>query len=307
MIEDNDKKFDIDFIGIGAPKCATTWIYRCLCEHPQICGTYKKELSFFITKKTPFEKDDKNFRFFYKEGMGSYASYFSGCKEKQVKGEFSVYYLSDPGAAKLIKKHFPDVKLLACLRDPVKRAHSLYWYAKMFRLKEKSKTFEEAIERNKKAYIDVGMYYKNLVPYFDLFPRENIGVFFVDDLKKDPIIFMQSIYRFLGVDDSFVAPSVNKKENVARGVKNKLLKRVLNFIGSRTLKLLDRFGLYSFVGLLKKIGLEKLFFLANRKLSGKPISRPKIRKETESKLRSVFKEDIENLEKLLNKDLSCWK
>ena len=27
----------IDFIGIGAAKCATTWLSCCLDEHPQIC------------------------------------------------------------------------------------------------------------------------------------------------------------------------------------------------------------------------------------------------------------------------------
>jgi len=37
------------------------------------------------------------------------------------------------------------------------------------------------------------------------------------------------------------------------------------------------------------------------------MEKPRLNKDLESKLRDYFKDDIENLEKLLNKDLSHWK
>ncbi len=38
--------FKIDFIGVGAPKCGTTWVAQCLSEHPQICLSKPKEINF---------------------------------------------------------------------------------------------------------------------------------------------------------------------------------------------------------------------------------------------------------------------
>lgn len=41
----------INFLGIGAPKCATTWLAACLSDHPEIFMPAKKEVSFFSAKK----------------------------------------------------------------------------------------------------------------------------------------------------------------------------------------------------------------------------------------------------------------
>ena len=39
--------FNIDFIGVGFPKCGTTWLTECLREHPEIALPNRKHLSFF--------------------------------------------------------------------------------------------------------------------------------------------------------------------------------------------------------------------------------------------------------------------
>ncbi len=41
----NSKK--IDFIGSGAAKSATDWIFQSLGEHPEICVSSKKEINYF--------------------------------------------------------------------------------------------------------------------------------------------------------------------------------------------------------------------------------------------------------------------
>ena len=42
--------FKVDFIGIGVIKAATTWIFQCLKEHPEICGSSRKEIRFLLQK-----------------------------------------------------------------------------------------------------------------------------------------------------------------------------------------------------------------------------------------------------------------
>ena len=300
--------FKVDFIGIGAPKSATTWIYRCLLEHPEICGPYQKELNYFCTKNFPFKKVlGKNDAYYSSnDGIEHYKKYFSHCKKNLIKGEFSVYYIDDSGAAKLIKRHFPNIKIIVCFRNPVERAYSLYWYAKEYLLTEKSSSFKEAIMDNYGAYIDSGMYYKHLKVYYDLFPRENIKVLFIDDLKKNPIKFMRGIYSFLKVDKYFIASSVTRKENLAKKTRYKLVRKILENIAIISI-FLKKQKLYFIVDFLRKLKLENLIFYILYKLNTSSFKKPKIDLKTEKKLRDIFRQDIEKLEELLNKDLSAWK
>jgi hypothetical protein len=132
-VQENEKHMRVDFIGIGSGKCATTWAYTCLLEHPQISGPDVKELNFFVTEKnTISERDFEHYKLFYNKGIESYLERFKRCPSDSVKGEISVAYLTDSGAAELIKKYFPDVKILVFLRDPVERAYSSYWFTSKF-------------------------------------------------------------------------------------------------------------------------------------------------------------------------------
>ncbi len=304
----NNNKFKIDFIGIGAAKCATTWVYRRLLEHPQICGPYIKEISFFLTRKYPLysQKYFENKKILANDGIKSYLSYFSHCKPDSIKGEFSVSYITDPKSAELIKHYFPDVKIIVCLRNPVKRAFSLYNYARDFIKKEKNETFEKALENNPDIYIDGGMYYQQLKRYFNLFPKKNIGIFLIDDIKKDPKLFMQDIFRFLEVSDEFSPPSLYERENEAKRVKFNFLRNLTDgsvemmYQMSRVLKI----GFLP--GYLRKLGFQDIVNYIN-KINSKKIQKSFILPETEKKLRKIFREDIENLEKLINRDLKNWK
>jgi hypothetical protein len=300
----------VDFIGIGAGRCATTWVYTCLLEHPRICGPYVKELNFFITKKNPMpEKSFEHYKLLYNKGIESYLKSFKHCPADSVKGEISVAYLLDPGAAELIKKYFPNTKILVFLRDPVKRAYSHYWFAKKFKLTEKSETFKEAIKKevSYEHYIDDGMYYKHLKKYYDVFPKENIGVFFMDDLEKDPVKFIQNVYKFLGVDSNFVPPSVKKRANSAREVRWKFLRSAMHYSVDRFYAFLNFTRFYSIKDIAIRIGLQNMIYRISCKVNVTSFKKPLLDPITEEKLRKLFLADIANLEKLTGRDLSSWK
>jgi hypothetical protein len=308
MSEKNDLK--VDFIGIGSAKCATTWVYRCLIEHPQICGNYVKELNFFLTRRNPFSEEVfDHYKHLYHDGINSYLERFEDCPKDSVKGEISVHYISDPGTPGYIHKYFPNVKILVFLRDPVKRAYSYYWYARKFTLKEKNKSFEEALNDkiSYELYINRGMYYKHLKRYYDIFPRQNIGVFLIDDLKKDPVKFMQKVYDFLQVDANFIAPSCSRKENTARVVKFIWVRKVMEWLVYRFYDFLRLTRLYIIKDLAIKLGLQKFIYYTYNQINVESFKKPPINPETEKRLREIFREDINNLEKLINRDLGNWK
>ena len=116
---------NVDFIGVGAQKSGTTWLFDMLSEHPQVSFGEEKELNFFSKRKFFLSKDTGN----YEKGLDWYRSKIN-YDDSKVNGEISVDYMLDEGCADRIKRHCPDdVKLFAVLRDPVERAHSHYHYS----------------------------------------------------------------------------------------------------------------------------------------------------------------------------------
>ena len=105
-----------NFIGIGAPKAGTTWLFNCLQEHPQVFVAPVKETKFF---------DDENI-----EGrILEYEAHFRGAEGAIAVGEISTRYLSsNRGAAERIHRYLPEVRLFVSLRNPSDQAYSHYWH-----------------------------------------------------------------------------------------------------------------------------------------------------------------------------------
>lgn len=155
-----DKNFNIDFIGIGTARSGTTWLFNALGQHPKICLSEPKEVMYFNYYHVhPNSNINKN----HTKPPSWYRNHFRHCQKNKIKGEFSTSYLYDEKAPLLIKKYFPDVKLIACLRNPIDRAYSEYWmYRNKFKIGDR--TFENTI-REERRNIERGFYYKQLKRY----------------------------------------------------------------------------------------------------------------------------------------------
>ena len=164
-----------DFIGIGVEKAGTTWIHYNLKTHPEICMISRKKF-----KEIYFFNESHQ----YSKGIEYYRSLYNRCPKNKVKGEFTAGYLSSPQTPFLIYKHFPNVKLIVCLRNPIERAYSHYKYDMELKgFYNIYKSFEEAIKKNL-SFLKLSFYYKQLKKYYDLFPNKNILVLFFEDQKK---------------------------------------------------------------------------------------------------------------------------
>lgn len=199
LMEIIDKsKFKIDFIGVAALRSGTTWISRCLAEHPQVCFSSKKEINFFRRN--------------YVKGIKHHQSFFKGCLlGGKIKGEYTAAYYISEEAARRIKKHFPDVKILACLRNPIERVLSHYRW--MIRRGEKvnSNIWKEL---SKHRFIPMyGFYYQHLSKFLKHFNQRNVLILIYEDALSNPAEFIKSIYQFLKIDESFIPPSLYKKIN----------------------------------------------------------------------------------------------
>ena len=114
-----------------------------------------------------------------------------------MRGESSPFNLYYPESAPRIRHYVPETKLVAVLRQPAAAAYSRYLMLRRNGVERLSFVAALAAEDRRVAagwaprwhYIRRGFYVKQLKPYFDIFPREQIGVYLYDDLVADPVSF----------------------------------------------------------------------------------------------------------------------
>lgn len=295
-------EFKLDFSGIGVAKAGTTWIARCLGEHPSVCIALGKETNFFLRKHIssilpvpPYYYTTAH----YDEGMEWYQRKFAHHKPGQLCGEFSNAYLADPECAGLLHAHNPGMKLLCCFRNPVDAGYAGYY--QLSRVQPLPDSFEESLERYPQ-FLQYGCYHQNLQPFLKLFPRENIHLMIFEDIQKDPVAFYRNICEFLGIDSTSVPEIVSRRVNPrtvlrSRAVRN-LRYALRDFMGSSVTTRTVRAGL---VRLGAATLARKLF-----RLNEKPGTVPPMVPATRRRLVEFYRKDNEALEKLLNRDLSHW-
>jgi len=293
-----------NFIIIGAAKSGTTALYYYLNQHPQVYMSPIKEPMFFAIEGQNIgfcgPKDPE-----YLKGtinnFDEYCALFQEVSDESAIGEASVWYLYSEHAANRIKHYLPGAKLIAILRNPVERAYSNFvFYSQVGR--EPLIDFAQAIEAEKHRihknwgwgfhYIQRGFYYRQLKAYYKSFDKRQIRVYLYDDFTADPITVLQRMFRFLDIDDSFV-PDISRRHNVSTVINYKKL--------------------YAFLKRLEPIGKvldpfvpAALYRRAKDDLRDKLIRKPKFPPELRSKLIEIYREDILELQDILERDLSNW-
>ena len=292
-----------NFIGIGAAKGGTTALHRYLKQHPQIYVSPRKELRFF-----PFENNPPDYR-----GPGDdadaanmttsiedYRAQFEGSEHYPARGEISPLYMYLPTTAERIRRHVPGAKLLAILRHPAERAYSHYLMIKRDGLETLG--FEEALADEDRRvaekwghrwhYVRRGFYAAQLRPYFELFDRGQLKVYLYEDYVSDPAAFMRDLFRYLGVDDTFV-PDMSVRHNESKLPRSRALQVFLT--EPRAAK-----------NLLKTFVPRALSRRIGDRLRRDNLTRPTLAPETRRRLTDLYRADIKELQGMLNRDLSHW-
>ncbi len=262
-----------NFIVIGASRCGTQWIHDNLELHPEIyLPTERQELHFFSK--------------YYNEGMESYSLFFEDHQNQKAIGEVTPDYIFSEEAAKRIKEHLPNVKLILSLRNPTDRLYSMYWILKGKYKENENLSFEEKLEKNPEL-IEQGFYYEYLKKYISLFGRENILILQFDQIKNDPESLLKEIYSFVGVDANFVSPFLKTKINRATFRKHTGKYPFMYFIWR----------------LFKKFKMNSLAYKIEKWNS---ISVPEMNPKTRERLIDIYRPKNNKLSILLNIDFSNW-
>jgi hypothetical protein len=303
-----------NFLIIGAAKSGTTSLYKYLKQHPDIYMSPIKEPSYFIADEGeglhsigPNGQPIGGGRI---TNLTTYQTLFSEATREKARGEASPKYLYFPEAAQRIKSKLPDVTIIAILRHPVERAYSNF----LHHVRDGREVYEDfavALQEEPKRikegwgseyhYRNRGFYYKQLLPYYAAFGSEAVHVFLYDDLRKDAVGVMRDIFRILGVDQAFV-PDVKAQYNVSGVPKNHFLHRVYHFLRGSNRSVIKELG----KRVLPESTREKLKNNVTQSLYKKNFIKPQLPPEVRKELQQGYREDILQLQDLIQRDLSRW-
>ena len=97
-----------DFVGVGFPKCGTSFLTKTLNKHPDI-SIPQKEIHYFWKLLPEFtEKDYQKYKELFKH-------------KKNLIGEFSPGILYCPNHIYHLHKALPNAKILVIVRNPIDR------------------------------------------------------------------------------------------------------------------------------------------------------------------------------------------
>jgi hypothetical protein len=176
----------VDFLIIGAMKCATSSLADQLNGQPGIFVTDPKEPCFF--------SDDP----VYARGPGWYSGLFERAATGDLKGDASTHYTklpTYPHTVARIQEHAPDARLVYVMRHPLDRLESHYIHA--WTMNEVRAPIDEAVD-GELGLVEYGCYAMQLRPFLEAFGRERVLPVFYDRLTSTPEEELRRVCAFLG-------------------------------------------------------------------------------------------------------------
>lgn len=221
-----------DFIGIGAQKAGTTWLYRNLRSHPDLWLPPVKELHYFDEKARlgphrlhrklfGSSKRDQRWRrqvrrewrtrkaghegsrrwlFRYFTGTPSddwYRSLFAG--HERLTGEITPSYTTlSRGDVQRVAEVAPDAKVILLLRNPIERAFSAsVMRTKHMPIDELRRAYRIAFDTE---WSELNTDYERALRNWSVhYPPDRIFVGFLEDVSRAPRRLLKRLYRFLEV------------------------------------------------------------------------------------------------------------
>jgi Sulfotransferase domain len=266
---------------IGAAKAGTTSLHYYLGLHPEISMSATKELRFFSHDRL------------WNRGVDWYEGQFQG--DARVHGEASpsyTMYPRYPESAPRLHSTIPQAKLVYVVRDPIARIVSHYLFAHSDG--REPAPFEEAIRAEDSRYVACSRYYLQIARYLEHFGPAQILVIAQEELAHDLRPTLQTVFRFLDVDDTFWSPAFALRLNEARG---------LHFgpIG-RGLARLNRYAIVQRLPLAWRLEAAKYLY---RPFST-PVERPVVSDDLRADLVARLEDDLRRFRAWTGRDFAEW-
>ncbi|MEM9903657.1 MAG: sulfotransferase domain-containing protein [Cyanobacteria bacterium P01_D01_bin.44] len=185
----------IDFLGIGAQKAATTWLFKNLSTHAQVRFPAGKEVHFW----------DNSHRLKL-SGVDHWLSLFPPVAEPIKQGEITpAYGMLDINTIRQIFAMAPQLRLFYSIRNPIERS----WSSAQMALRRAEMIASEAsdqwfidhfLSRGSRLRSD---YLGTIERWTAVFPEEALQVIFFDDILTHPKRVLTKLSQHIGIDPAF--------------------------------------------------------------------------------------------------------
>lgn len=287
---------DPNFMLIGAQKSGTSWLAEMLKQHPEIYVPEKKELHFFNLKSN------------YARGIEWYRGQFEGWAGQPRVGDCTPNYLWELNAteafqstfrnhdqspisfqtfdilnrnvAKRVWQHYPELKLIVTLRNPVNRSISGFMHAiRARRISPRSRILDVC---GQEGILGMSIYYQQLMEWMKFFPTERfLFLVYEEDIRQNKSETLRRVFRHLEVDRDFEVdnPAVIRNERACN------LYMYLNY----------------YAPWLPSARINRISAL--RRFNFPPI---RVTDSDRAKLYDFFQSEYGKLEELLGRSLAAW-
>ncbi len=282
-----------NFFIVGAPRCGTTSLWGYLKGHPEVYMATPKELFFFDSDLWGNPG--------WSPSLEQYLDCFSAAGTQRKVGEATPSYLRSQRAPKEIKAFNPQAQIIIMLRNPPDVMYSLHSQGQRMGtepLADLAAALEADVWRSGRelqGYREFTNFPAQVQRYFDLFGRENVHTIVYDDLKADSAAVYQATLRFLGVrlDCSLKSPLMNPNRQFRSARLETTLRHPPPAIRRIGRLLVPR-----------RLRPRVRRVLWNANLVAKP--RPPMDSKLKRRLQKEFEPQVEQLGKLIGRDLSGW-
>jgi Sulfotransferase family len=211
----------IDFLGIGAQKAGTTWIYRHLSRHPQISFPAGKEVHFWDQHRS--------------NGVNWWLGLFADDWQGRKQGEITpAYAILDPATIREIATLLPDLRVFYSLRNPIARA----WSSALMALERAEMTIDEASHvwfldhfksagsRRRSDYVSC------MTNWREAFAEQRFLIILFDDIVAMPGVVLAALCRHLQVEAEWfdAAPATDLAEPVFAGAGHDIPELLLAYL-----------------------------------------------------------------------------
>jgi hypothetical protein len=282
-----DDSARIDFVCIGAQKCATTWLHDVIATHPQVAMPHAvKEVDFFSAK--------------FDRGYQWYERHFAPDTAARLRGEVSPSYLCSADAPARVKAYNPAMKIVLIARDPIARAISNHKHeVRIGHLVGDDLRFEKGLANNP-MYVEQGLYATHLERWLEFFPGNQVLVLKFETLKAEPLSTLAEVCDFLGVSAYDGGSVLTARPNPSYLPKFRALESGKNAVRD-ALRSAGLAGLWTALG---NSGLRGWYQGKNRIDPSERIGKP--RPETLEELKARFGEDARKFSALTGINVDDW-
>jgi hypothetical protein len=269
------------FFVIGPPRTGTTWLHEILRDQA-VLPAHTKETRFFDTH--------------FHRGIEWYCSHFPASAANRRIGEIAPTYFASTEAVDRIATVLPHAKVVCVFRNPAERVLSLYRLKRAYGLIPW--TFEQAMTRDPEM-LESSRYATRLKAWQAALGSGQVLAALYEDLQNDPQYFLDTVVDFVGIPRFQLTAT-----QVQRVHSSDVMTHPRSYHRTRRASMMADWckarKLDKLVAAVKNSPLRRLF------LGGGP-SFAELPHEVAIGLYKLFRPEVEELENMINRDLSAWK